>query len=74
MGWPSQVYLGVTARTLLPPTTIMTSLPRLGKVKTTVAFLKAGHLLEQSYEGCFRLDTDNPILSHIDEHLFEQQS
>jgi hypothetical protein len=43
-------------------------------VKTIVLHLEVGYLLEQSYKRCFRLDADDPILGHVDEHLFEQQT
>jgi hypothetical protein len=44
------------------------------KVKTTVPFLKARHLLKQSHKRRLWPDTDDPILNHIDEHLLEQQA
>ena len=44
------------------------------KVKTIVLHLEVGYLLEQSHKRRFRPDTDNPILGHVDEHLFEQQA
>ncbi|MFC2023406.1 hypothetical protein ACFLT5_01560 [Chloroflexota bacterium] len=43
-------------------------------MKTTVPFLEIGHLLDQSYKRRLRLDTDDPILGHVDEHLLEQQA
>ncbi|MEJ2732646.1 MAG: hypothetical protein P8189_03595 [Anaerolineae bacterium] len=41
-------------------------------MKTTIPFLETGHLLEHSDKGCFRLDTDNPILGTVDERWVEQ--
>lgn len=43
-------------------------------VKTAIPFLETRHLLEQSYKRRLRPDTDDPILGHVDEHLFEQQA
>jgi hypothetical protein len=43
-------------------------------VKTIVLHLEVGYLLEQSHKRRFRPDTDDPILGHVDEHLFEQQA
>ena len=43
-------------------------------MKTAVPFLETGHLLEQCYKGCFRLDTDDPGLGHIHEHKVKQEA